>query len=322
MTTLLITGISSFWGTRVATTLVQQAVSELRILGFDHKPPENTISGVEFVRADLSNPLTLDLLKAEAVEVVLHLDEHTASNKFLQMCAEAGIRRVLLKSSISVYGAHPANSLYLPETHPLDAKPYSFIRGMVELESFANGLTAQYPNLSLTVLRFAQLLGPTADTALARFLLDDRAPTLLGFNPLFQILHEDDALAALVHAVLNDTPGAYNLAAEDPLPLNKILALAGKLALPVAYPLARKLPSYLTPLPLEHLRYPCLGNLDRMQNEFGLSPAHSAEETITEFANEVRQTRYMPDALEEIANPLRKLVQRLKRTRGDYEETE
>jgi hypothetical protein len=59
-----------------------------------------------------------------------------------------------------------------------------------------------------------------------------------------------------------------------------------------------------------------------MQNEFGLSPAHSAEETITEFANEVRQTRYMPDALEEIANPLRKLVQRLKRTRGDYEETE
>jgi UDP-glucose 4-epimerase len=333
MTTLLITGVSSYWGQRVARTAAEhiQPASDLRLLGLDRKPPQTDIPSLDFIRADLSNPLMLDLLTAERVDIVLHLDVSDSFLKFLPLCAEAGVRRIIIKSSTAVYGAHPANSRHLSEIHPLDSNPPRSLRALVELESFANGLTAQHAGLTLTVLRFGHILGPTADTPLVRFLLDDHAPTLLGFNPLFQLLHEDDAVAAIVHATLNDRPGAYNFAAEDSLPLNKILALAGKLPLPIAHPLAATLPVRLTPLPVEQLRYPCLGSLDRMQNDFGLTPTHTAEDTVTEFATEARvakmhRTRYMPDALEEIPgrislHPLRNLVQRLTRTGGDDEET-
>ncbi|HLF89539.1 MAG TPA: NAD-dependent epimerase/dehydratase family protein [Anaerolineales bacterium] len=327
MTTLLITGVSSYWGQRVATELAQQTETELRLLGLDRRPPQNDIPGLDFIRGNLSNPLMVDLLTAENVETVLYLDASESGFQFLPMCAEAGVHRVILKSSTTVYGAHPGNSLYLAETHTLDPKPRGSLRPLVELETFANGLAAQHPGLSLTILRFAHILGPTAETPLARFLLDDRAPTLLGFNPLFQLIHEDDVVAALVHATLNDLPGAYNIAAEDAHPLNKILALVGKLPLPIVHPLAASLPTRLTPLPVEHLRYPCLASLDRMNNDFGLTPAHTAEETVTEFATEVRvaefqRTRYMPDALEKITNPIRDLVQSLRRTGGEDNDNE
>jgi len=322
MTTLLITGVSSYWGQRVAAELAQQSETGLRLLGLDRKPPQNNISSLDFIRGNLSDPLMVDLLTAENVETVLYLDEPVSSFQFLQMCAEAGVHRVILKSSTTVYGAHPGNSLYLAETHALDPKPHGSLRPLIELETFANGLTAQFPGLSLTVLRYAHILGPTAETPLARFLLEDRAPTLLGFNPLLQLIHEDDVIAALVHASLNDLPGVYNIAAEDAFPLNKILALAGKLPLPIAHPLAASLPTRLTPFPLEYLRYPCLASLDRMNNDFGLTPVHIAEEIVAEFANEVRRTRYMPDALEEITNPIRDLVQSLRRTNEEDDDNE
>lgn len=318
-TTLLITGVSSYWGACVAAALAAEKGDDVRLLGFDAKPPQIDLPGLEFTRGSLTNPLTVDWLKAEQVETVLYFDTPAEKNgsAFLALCAEAGVRRLILKSSTMVYGAHPSNPLYMDETHARDPKPPRTIQPLVELEAFANSLAAQNPDLSLTILRFAHLLGPTADTPLARFLLDDRAPTLLGFNPLFQLLHEEDAVTALTYAALNDLPGTYNLAADEALPLNRILALAGKLPLPIAYPLAGKLPPRLKPLPVEHLRYPCLGSLTRMQTEFGFTPTHPAEETVTEFATEVRQTRYMPNALDAVTNPMRDLIQRFTRSGGE-----
>jgi UDP-glucose 4-epimerase len=315
-TTLLLTGVSSYWGARVAAALAQAKAEEVRLLAFDRKPPPEPIPSLEFIRGNPNTPLTVDLLTAENVETVLYLDPSPAQQggEFLALCALAGVRRIILKSSTAGYGAYPARSLYLSETHPLDPKPPAALRSLVELESFVNGLPAQYPDLTVTVLRFAHILGPTADTPLSRFLLNDRAPTLLGFNPLFQLLHEEDVVAALVHAALYDLPGVYNFAAEEALPLHKILALAGKLQLPVAHSFATNLPARLTPLPVEHLRYPCLAKLTRMQNDFGLTPTHTAEETVTEFATEVRQSRLMPNALDAVTNPLRDLVQRFSRT--------
>lgn len=327
MPSLLITGVSSYWGERVAVGLAQQvnsragAASPVRLLGLDRKPLRVDIPGLAFTRGNLNNPLTVDWLTAENVETVLYLGTPEDALPFFDLCMEAGVRRIVMKSATAVYGAYPFHSLYLPETHPLDSKPHPSLRPLVELEAYTNGLSAQYPDRTLTILRFAPILGPTADTPLAQFLLNDRAPTLLGFNPLFQVLHEEDAVAALVHAALNDLPGVYHIAAADTLPLNKMLALAGKLPLPMAHPLAARLPARLTPLPLEYLRYPCLASLDRMNNDFGFTPAHTAEETVTEFSTEVRRTRYMPDALEHLTHPLRDLVQRMTRT-GEAQDDE
>ena len=76
--------------------------------------------------------------------------------------------------------------------------------------------------------RFPGIIGPACDTPMTRFLKDSRAPVLLGFDPLMQVIHEDDVVGGLVHAVLHTMPGVFNVAADKAMPLSQLMALAGK----------------------------------------------------------------------------------------------
>jgi UDP-glucose 4-epimerase len=153
--------------------------------------------------------------------------------------------------------------------------------------------------MMLTILRFAAILGPTVDTPWVRFLREPRAPTLLGFDPVMQIVHEDDVVAALVHAVHCDVPGVFNIAAEDAMPLSKIRSLAGKPPFGVFHPLlywgAKRwagnpsLAGRYLPMDPDYLRYPWVGDLARMRDEMEFVPAYTAEDTLIEFAQLYRE---------------------------------
>jgi UDP-glucose 4-epimerase len=206
---------------------------------------------------------------------------------------------VVLKSSTAVYGARSSNSAFLTEEHALrGSKRYGTTRDLVEIEKFCSAFRWRVPDLVLTILRFASIVGPTADTPLTRFLGDPRAPSLLGFDPRMQIIHEDDVTAALAHAVGNDVPGVYNVAAEDVLPLNKIRGLAGKPPIAVFHLLAYWGGDLLDgtgggrgrylPIEPDYLRYPWVTDLRRMREELGFQPRYTAEETLQEFAERQR----------------------------------
>lgn len=328
--TILITAAAGYWGTRLAAALAAQP-GDLRLLGVDRKPLPQEIPGLDFIRGDIRNPLIQDFLAAERVQTVVHLDfvEHPrheqkaythnvlAAKKFFAMCAAAGVRKLILKSSTAVYGAHPTNPLFLTEDHPLNgSRMYAHNQHLAEIESFANGFARQHPALSLTILRFAHIVGPTADTPLTRFLTDARAPSLLGFNPLVQIIHEDDVIAALAHAATHHHPGAFNIAADPPLPLNKLMALAGKLPLPVPHPLAYAAASgpraQHLPIEPDYLRYPCVAALEKMRTQLHFTPQHTAEETLRQFAEATRHMPYVPDPLARAyqKSPLKDILER------------
>jgi UDP-glucose 4-epimerase len=242
--------------------------------------------------------------------------------KFLGACAEAGVRKVVLKSSTMVYGAQPTNSLYLREDHPQQApKSYGYLRDLVEIEAFCNGLQRQVPDLILTILRFAHIVGPKASTPMTRFLREDDALTLLGFDPMMQVIHENDVVAALAHAVLSDAPGAFNVGALPHMPLWKLMGLAGKLPLPVLHPLAygsvALLGARYAPIDLDYLRYPCVGDLLKMQTELGFTPQYTSEETLREFASQNRLRRYIPESLtrQQEEERLRETIERRQRAR-------
>ncbi len=354
---ILVTGVSGFWGWKVASRLVEQVGEQpemdYHIIGLDSEAPAQEIKGLDFIQADVRNPLLVDLLKSEKVHTICHLvfSDGTCSAsrssseaafdlnvmgamKVLGASAEAGVHKIVLKSSMAVYGALPHNPAFITEEHPLQgSRAYSYTRDLVEIEAFCNGFQRQVPEMVLTILRFASIVGPKSDTPMTCFLKQPLAPVLLGFDPLMQVIHEEDVVEALVYAILNDFPGAYNIAAEGNLPLSRLVGLAAKIPLPVFHPfaywgvgLARgtglRSGRYF-PIELDYLRYPWVGDLAKMHAELGFVPRYTAEEALREFAGEQRLQRYMPEAvaLAYDEERLRDTLERRRRAR-DIQEAE
>jgi UDP-glucose 4-epimerase len=312
---VLVTGVAGHWGARLAARLVVEG--SYHVIGVDRKPPAEEIAGLDFVAADIRNPLLVSLLQSEGVDTLCHLAfvetarrseatfdfNVTGTIAVLDACAEAGVRKVVLKSSMAVYGARPSNSTFLTENHALrGSKEWGTVRDLIDIEVFSSGYRRRSPEVLLTTLRFPSIVGPTADTPMTRFLNRPLAPSLLGFDPIMQFIHEDDVVEALAYAVSNDAPGVFNVAADDVHPLNKVRGLAGKIPISVLHPFAYwggKLlgkaglgSEYYMPLEPDYLRYPWVGDLARMREELDYEPRYTAEETLREFAERNRLIRY------------------------------
>lgn len=304
---VVVTGVAGYWGARVAARLANEP--DCHVVGLDREPPADEVEDLDFVQADVRNPLLVDLFKAEEVDTVVHLafveTTHLSeavfdlnvlgTTKLLGACQQAGVRKAVLKSSTAVYGARPSNSAFLDEDHPLrGSRRYGTIRDQIEIEKFCRDFRRQAPELGLTILRFPGIVGPTSDTPMTCFLKGRRTPTMLGFDPMMQIIHEDDAVEALTYATLNDAAGAFNVAAPDVLPLSKIRGLAGKPSFAIFHLLAywgvgrwravdQRFQDYL-PVEPDYLRFPWVGDLRRMREELGFEPHYTAEETLREFS--------------------------------------
>ncbi len=312
MKTIAITGLLSPLGRDLGRLAGQFG---LRVLGIDMKPLTQPFPGVEFVEADLRNPLIGELFKAEKVDTIVHcafrwrrhhIDEVFDSNvmgtmRMLGAAALAGVRKIIFPSSTLVYGARPDNPAFLKETSDFRGRPgYAYIRELREIETFISGFRRQYPAMTVTVLRFAHILGEKPIYPLARLLSLPVAPVLLGFDPMIQVIHYEDVLRALGHSILEDHNGAFNIAADPPLPLLKVLALAQVPPLPLFHPLAYRLgngrlpyrASHLTPLPWDYLRYSCVGDTERMREVFEFTPTIDAETTVRRFGQALHEQRY------------------------------
>jgi len=310
---VLVTGASGILGRRVAARLV--TYSPYHVIGLDEQRPTEAVVGLEFVQASVRDPMVADLMKARGVDTVCHLafleleqPQESAfeanvmgTSRLLCACFDTGVRKVVVKSSMDVYGACATNPAFLGEDHPLQGnRRYGYVRDMVEIETLCSGFRQHVPGLMMSILRFPSIIGPTVDTPMTRLLSETWMPTLLGFDPMMQLIHEEDVVGALVHAVLNDVPGVFNVAAKDVLPLNKIRALAGKRPVSLLHPLAywalrlSGAGSRLTrrlPIDPDYLRFTCVGDLARMSRELGFEPRHSAEAAVREFAERtVRRT--------------------------------
>jgi UDP-glucose 4-epimerase len=245
--------------------------------------------------------------------------------KLFGACAQAGVEKIVMRSSTAVYGAHPDNSALLTEETPLrGSRKNGSIHNWLELEAFCNGFRGQHPETKLTILRFPNIVGPTADTPMTRFLKLEPPIVLLGFDPMLQFIHEDDVVEALVHAVINDTPGVFNVAAEGPMPLTRVLTLVRKLPLPLLHPLAYwgldllkgspLRPSRFAPLEWDYLRYPCVADLDKMREEMGFVPQYMTDELLREFAGP-RHVGQNGDGLVDDETRLQDIIERRRRAR-------
>lgn len=305
-----VTGAYSF----VGAELIKRLEADRRyakVLAIDVRKPTFPLSKTQFHKIDLTMP-TADadlsaLFKREGVDTVVHaafLSTPTHNNAWahelesigtmhvLNAAGEAQVGKLVLFSTTLVYGASPTNPNFLDERHDLKGAPRSrFVSDKVEAEKQTERFARENPEIVVTVLRTGATLGPRISNFATRFFQRPACPVLMGYDPLLQFVHEDDVVEAFVLAVDGDHPGAFNIVGDGVLPYTTVLALMGRIPIPmpsfVAYPLSRAL--WMTqifdspPNFLDFLRFLCVADGAKAKEALGFRPRHDIRQTIQDF---------------------------------------
>jgi UDP-glucose 4-epimerase len=240
--TVLVTGVGRYLGARVAARLAEDRSLE-RVIGVDSHAarPELAPSRLEFVRADVSHPLIATVLEQAGVDTVVHLGADATADEsagLVDACEHVpGLRRLVVASTTDVYGGSRRDPAVFAEVDgPCADIPTATGRRAVVLERALRAVGRRRPELAVTALRLAGIVGPGADSWWTRYLARPVAPAVLGFDPRVQLLHEHDAVEVLVHAartVRPRVPRAINVAGAGVLALSQVLRLAGAVRAPV-----------------------------------------------------------------------------------------
>jgi UDP-glucose 4-epimerase len=305
-----VTGTSSFLGARVLRRLVEARGADA-VVAVDIAAPPTTLRGVRHRMVDLTLPgadrRLVEVLGEEKVDAVFHAAFFTTPRRdaayahelesigtlhLAAAAAAAGVRHLVLRSFSAVYGARGQNPSFLTEeTRPDARSPLSWVRDKVEAEEHAFSFSRRYPALGVTVLRFATLLGPGVYTFYTRLFSKRVVPVLLGYDPLVQLLHPDDALAAVDAALAKGPSGVVNVVPRDTIPLLTALHLSDKLTVAVphvaAYPLAELLwGTGVGEAPgafLDYVRFVFVADGEKARRLLGFEPRHASRDALEAY---------------------------------------
>ena len=307
-----VTGASQFLGTNLIG-LLEEDPNVRTIVCLDTEAPTSAGTKSRVYNVNLTETAAeerlAEILSAEAVDVVVHLaflDSPTHSTAFahelesvgtmhvLNACRRTKVHKIVMRSHTLLYGAHATNPNYLSEKHPLRARrSESFFADKIEAENEVLRFGRPGRGRLATVLRMAPVLGPTVDNFVTRYLSHRLTPTVLGFDPLWQFVHEADAVRALRLATLFDAPGVFNIVGDGVLPLRTVIKLAGRHTLPLPRSLASGLTAALwltqlaeaPPAFFDYLQYICVADGALARKELGFEPLYTSREALTDYAN-------------------------------------
>ena len=217
-----------------------------------------------------------------------HEVESIGTFHILNACAEAQIKRLIVTSATFIYGALPKNPNYIKENYPLKSqKPY-FVKTRIDVESQIQDFAKNYKNTKVLVLRFAPILGPNSTNIRSRYFLSGIVPKVLGYDPLLQFIHEEDALKALMLALRSEESGVYNIVGKGIIALSTAVHLSGKL--PVPFPprlckifFAAGYSSYIWNLPPEMVpffQYLCVADGCKAHKKLGFRAKYSSRQAL------------------------------------------
>ena len=301
MTRVFINGIDGLLGARVAELL--SLSPEVHIVGLGRSKPPAPVGRAEWLAARLTGKQIAELLRAEHIDVVIHLDfagaerpaesrEHAVQHnvigtmELLGACAATGVQRILLRSHIGVYGASPLNPTLIAEDRPIARGTLSgVLRDFAEVEQFAADFAARRSEPVIVPLRLASLIGTWSP--LVNYLSSPGPIVLVGFDPRIQLLGLDDAADGFARAALTAACGPFNLASEDTLRLVQAIRLAGQQPRAMLEPVVslaltmgnRDILGHW-PFDLSFLRYSCVVDTQRARCELGWAPRQSAADLL------------------------------------------
>jgi UDP-glucose 4-epimerase len=296
---VVVTGICGRLGRRVARFLHR----ERGVIGLDRRPFPDRPRDIEHCQIDLRRKKAKEVFRNRRIAALVHLgvmhdprdsgeDHHTWNvvgfQKLLEYAQQFDVPKVVLLSSANVYGPRPDNAQFLSEDAPLlAASAFSEMRDLVELDMLAQSFFWKHPNTETVILRPTHILG-TVRNAPSNYLRLPIVPTLMGFDPMMQPVHQDDVVDAIRLALKPGVRGIFNIAGPRPVPLSQAIAILGRGHLPVPHMMARltldrlwkmRLTSFPAP-ELDFIRYVCMVDDSRARQVLGYAHRFGIEETL------------------------------------------
>jgi UDP-glucose 4-epimerase len=309
---VLVTGVSRPLGADVARALAANPRVET-VIGVDTVPPGDDLGRTRFVRADIRNPLIAKVIATAGIDTVLHLNlianpvvagGRTAMKEInvigtmqlLAACQKSDtVARLVVRSTTTIYGSSPRDpALFTEDMEPRALPSGGYGKDAVEVEGYVRGFSRRRPDIAVTVLRFANILGPGVDSPLARYFELPVVPTVLGFDPRIQLLHSSDALAVLLRAASGEHAGTFNVAGDGILLLSQAVRRAGRPPIPVPFPAVSSLGRLASRMrvvdfPPEQVGFLAHGravDTTRLREVFGYTPRYTTPAAFDSFVHE------------------------------------
>ncbi len=298
---ILITGMSGQLGRKVAEFMHHQGH---HVIGVDRRPWPDPPRGVEMYNVDVRKRPAEDVFRTRRPDAVIHMATVThfttsAEERFrinlwgtkavFDYCHHYGVKQVLFVGRHTCYGAAPDTPLYQNEDEPPAAiATFPALSDLVSADLYAASAIWRYPEIKTAVLRLCYTLGPSMRGTLSSYLHGPRVPTILGFDPLFQFMHEQDAVFAIGLALLSQLRGVFNVAGPEPLPLSVVIRSTGRTNVPLPEPLfpyaMGRFGFPKLPLGAEaHIKYPIVIDDRAFRKATGYEEAYDADQTMQAF---------------------------------------
>ncbi|MEX3101883.1 MULTISPECIES: NAD-dependent epimerase/dehydratase family protein [unclassified Streptomyces] len=312
---VLVTGVARRLGGRFVRR-IQRDPGVDRVIGVDVVRPEHSLGGAGFVQADIRQPTIARVLAESGADTVVHMDvtgtplgsgsrtsvketNVIGTMQLLGACQKApGVKRLVVKSSTNVYGSAPRDPAVFTESTAAKSLPSGgFAKDAVEVEGYVRGFARRRPDVAVCVLRFANILGPGAETPLASYFELPVLPTVFGYDPRLQFVHEDDVIEVLriashepARGTLNS--GTFNIAGDGVLLLSQCSRRLGRPTVPLLLPAVTWAGSLVRTLGMtdfspEQIRLLTHGRVvstTLMRETLGFSPAYTTAGTFADFA--------------------------------------
>ncbi|MBI3073391.1 MAG: SDR family oxidoreductase [Deltaproteobacteria bacterium] len=296
---VVVTGISG----RLGKLLAKRLHRTERVIGIDRRPFEDRPRDIEHHRIDIRRKRCEEIFRHNPVKAVVHLNilhdprkdahEHHTFNilgttRTLEYAARHGVKKVVVLSSANIYGPSPENSAFLTEDAPiLGSQHFSEIRDLIEVDMLANSFSWKHPEIETVILRTVHIVGHVRNAA-SNYLRLRRIPVVFGFDPMVQLIHEEDVVDAMVCALRPGVRGVFNIAGPETTPLSVIIRTLGKETIPFPPPLADSIVRFmwrwkLTSFPppeLHHLRFSCNVDDARAREVLKFAPRYGLKETL------------------------------------------
>lgn len=298
---VLITGVSGSLARALARRL---AAGGHTVLGIDRRPWPDAPEGIEVFRVDVRKRPAEDVFRTHRPDAVVHMatvtyftarrDERTRINlggtqAVWHHCAQYGVEQALFIGRHTVYGAAPDAPLYRTEDEPLLAgTTFPDLADLVAADLWAGNALWRSPSVRTAVLRMVYTLGPSRRGTLASYLGGQRVPMVLGYDPLFQFMHEHDAVGAIVRALEARAHGMFNVAGPQPVPLSLLCEATGRTAVPLPGPvfplMLGRLGFPLMPrASINHVKYPIVVDDSAFREATGFEPVYDEGRTMEAF---------------------------------------
>lgn len=296
---VVITGIGGHFGRAVTRRLHR----DHEVVGIDRREVTGLPKDVECENFDIRRRRVEDIFRRRDLDAVVHLnimhdprerqeEQHdfniVGTQKIFELCAEHRVPKIVVLSSANVYGPDPANNQFLKEDAPLmGGRNFEQIRDLIALDMFCNTFFWRHPEIETVILRPVHIVG-RVDNAPSRYLRLERPITVLGFDPMVQLIHVEDVVTAIERSLTPGVRGIFNIAGPSPVPLSVILEKLDRDPVRLPETLARtmleagwslRLSDWPVP-EIDHIKYVCMVDDSLAREQLGFSHDYSLEEVL------------------------------------------